>query len=111
MFTRRDFWGYAGTLAAATSFRAQAQGEGDDSQTDASGTCSSLCAQIDELMNSFMASQAISAGQLAVLSGSMLMSRGYSNPWQSRFPVNARSLFRLASCSKIFACAAIDALV
>src|SRR5215469_6245606 len=64
---------------------------------------------LDERMREFMQNQGISAGQLAVsVRGKLVLNHGYTNGEHPQ--VESISLFRIASCSKIFTCAAIEAL-
>ena len=67
---------------------------------------------IEILTRNFMEQTGISAGQIAVArDGSVLLSRAFSSkPPKGFSPVDNRSLFRIASCSKMFTCAAITGL-
>jgi CubicO group peptidase (beta-lactamase class C family) len=116
MSTRRKFMQYAGISAAALGLglrgqsagAAEADGQILDSQDP---QCSSVLDQIDQLMQSFLLDSGVTAGQIAIyLSGQLLMNRGYKNAGSDYPDVTEKTLFRLASCSKIFVCAAITAL-
>ncbi len=67
---------------------------------------------IDSLMRRFVRDAGVSAGQLAVLRGGVgIFSRVYADaPPTGYGAVTPQTLFRLASCSKMFTCAAIDTL-
>jgi CubicO group peptidase (beta-lactamase class C family) len=67
---------------------------------------------IDDLCRTFVERAAVSAGQLAVFeNGQPRFNKAYTNVVTSTHPaVTTNSIFRIASCSKIFTCAAIDML-
>ncbi len=63
----------------------------------------------DERVREFMEAQGVSAGQLAVsFKGKLALNHGYANG--AHPGVESTNLFRIASCSKIFTCAAIETL-
>jgi CubicO group peptidase (beta-lactamase class C family) len=65
---------------------------------------------LDAAMRQFMENQRVTAGQLAIhVNGALALNRGYTNA-AMRPTVEPASLFRIASCSKIFTCAAIEEL-
>jgi len=67
---------------------------------------------IDALMLRFVRDERLSAGQLVVLrGGERILSRVYGNaPPAGYRTVSSQTMFRIASCSKMFTCAAIDTL-
>lgn len=69
-------------------------------------------AAADTLMKSFMVREGVSAGQLAICrGGKILLSNTYATkPPHGYEPVTRMSLFRIASCSKMFTCAGITVL-
>ena len=78
----------------------------------ASRTESATFISIDTLTRSFLERAGVSASQLAIArNGVLQFSRAYATKPPSGFsPVDTHSLFRIASCSKMFTCAAVDAL-
>lgn len=71
-----------------------------------------VLAAIDALTQRFVKDAGISAAQLAVVrSGPVIFSKVYAEaPPKGYAAVTSQSLFRIASCSKMFTCAAITAL-
>jgi CubicO group peptidase (beta-lactamase class C family) len=67
---------------------------------------------IETLTRSFLDRAGVTAAQLAISrNGVLQFCRAYATKPPSGFsPVDTQSLFRIASCSKMFTCAAIDAL-
>ncbi len=67
---------------------------------------------IDALMRRFVRDEVLSAGQIAVFRGGVeVFSRAYGDaPPTGYRALSPKTLFRIASCSKMFTCAAIDAL-
>ena len=63
----------------------------------------------NERVREFMEAQGVSAGQLAVsFKGKLVLNHAYT---KGRYPaLESTNLFRIASCSKIFTCAAIETL-
>jgi len=67
---------------------------------------------IDRRFRSFIEREGVTAAQLAIVRhGTLHFSKVYASAPPSGFsPVTSKTLFRLASCSKIFTCAAIELL-
>ena len=67
---------------------------------------------VDALTRRFIHDSGVSAGQLAIIrNGAPIFSKVYAAaPPTGYAAVTTQTLFRLASCSKMFTCAAIDAL-
>ncbi|MBV8672558.1 MAG: beta-lactamase family protein [Acidobacteriaceae bacterium] len=88
--------------------RAQSTGNNPAQTTVSEATL----AEIHKLTGNFLVDAGVSAAQLAVTrNGVLIFSEAYATkPPRGFSPVNKQTLFRLASCSKLFACAAIDAL-
>jgi CubicO group peptidase (beta-lactamase class C family) len=67
---------------------------------------------VDHHFRDFLQSEGVTAAQLAIFRrGTLQLSRTYAAPPPAGFsPVTSKTLFRLASCSKLFVCAGIEAL-
>jgi CubicO group peptidase (beta-lactamase class C family) len=67
---------------------------------------------VDATARDYMQRSGVGAGQLAITRhGVLQLSRSYATrPPQGYSPVNTLTLFRIASCSKMFTCAAIGSL-
>lgn len=117
MPTRRELFKYAGITVAVSGAsilsRARASNGNDEQRQEEmySYDPNRIREQADDLTRNFMLDQSISAGQLAIrLSGRLLLNRSYQYGVQPPSVITNQTLFRLASCSKIFTCAAIEAL-
>ena len=75
-------------------------------------TLSDKLSAVETLTKNFLERNGVTAGQIAVSrNGSLLFSRAYgTKPPRGYSAVDNRSLFRIASCSKMFTCAAITRL-
>src|SRR5580692_8162663 len=125
MSSRRDFLRWCAALSLAASRpafagcnRVHPESSIADSDEPPSGSVQpgrpeiAHLNSIDKLTRSFLERAGVTAGQLAVSrSGILMFTRAYgTKPPYGYSPLDARSLFRIASCSKMFTCAAIDAL-
>src|SRR5580658_6336689 len=125
MNSRRDFLRSCAALSLAASrpgFAAGISGVGEHTATQShelpsgavqpSRTVIANFISIDTLTRSFLERTGVGAGQLAISrNGVLQFSRAYATKPPSGYsPVDTRCLFRIASCSKMFTCAAIDAL-
>jgi CubicO group peptidase (beta-lactamase class C family) len=117
MPTRRELFKYAGMTAAMTWGGASLLARPDDGSDEQKNEDElfydprRIREQADDLTRNFMLDQSISAGQLAIRqSGCLLLNHSYQYGNVIPSVITNRTLFRLASCSKIFTCAAIDAL-
>jgi CubicO group peptidase (beta-lactamase class C family) len=126
MNRRRDFLRWCMTLFLATGrpgFAARTSSVHDEHNTtqvleplsstvQPSQTTIANFISIDTLTRSFLERAGVGAGQLAISRNGLLQfSRAYATkPPHGYSPVSTSTLFRIASCSKMFTCAAIDAL-
>ncbi|MBV8632415.1 MAG: beta-lactamase family protein [Silvibacterium sp.] len=79
---------------------------------DRTAPSSATLGEIHRLTGKFLVDAGVTAAQLAISrNGVLIFSQAYATrPPKGFSPVNRQTLFRLASCSKLFACAAIHAL-
>lgn len=104
----------AGGTGAATRFAAAfaKQTAPQPRRWSATGTPVSLLSGIDSLVQDFMRTYGVRAGQVAVVhNGALLYSRGFTWRESGYRVTQPTSLMRIASCSKAFTSAAINALV
>ena len=104
----------AGGTAGATRFAAAfaMQTAPQPRSWTATGSTVSLLSGIDSLVQDFMRTYGVRAGQVAVVrNGGLVYSRGFTWGESSYRVTQPTSLMRIASCSKAFTSAAINALV
>lgn len=133
--TRRTFLRWCAAVPAMALVNRLYAGDAPADSWRTSGSSASHAHPFDQAMRQFMEAQKISAAQLAIVTGgSLVLNHAYSNITNHgadeansdnsthhgatphhhgtarREPVTPQSLFRLASCSKLFTCAAITHL-
>ena len=97
-----------GTLAAFSQQPAATR----SAEAPAAGSSTAKLDAIGVLMQTFLQKSGVTAAQLAICrDGALLYSRAYSSkPPHGFAPADSHSLYRIASCSKLFTCAAIETL-
>jgi len=76
------------------------------------GSAVTSLAAFDQAIKDFMVAESVRAGQLAIVKGGTVRySRGYTWAHPGYPDVQPNSVFRLASCSKAYVCAAIQQLI
>ena len=111
MTSRRQFLqSYATFLACPSSTLSVFSTLPGAGQTDFPASATGVA--IDGMTKRFLEQAGVSACQIAICrNGSLILSRSYAvKPPSGYAPVDSSSLFRIASCSKMFTCSAITTL-